>query len=81
MTRSLDQIIEKRGQPKVIRCDNGPEHISHTLLPCTQKRNIRTEHIQPGELRQNTCVQRCNRTVRYGRLNQELFESIGQVQD
>ena len=26
--RFLDQIIEWRGKPKIIRCDNGPEYIS-----------------------------------------------------
>jgi putative transposase len=29
--RSLEQIIEWRGKPKRLRCDNGPEYISHTL--------------------------------------------------
>ena len=29
--RALDQIIEWRGQPSAIRCDNGPEYISHCL--------------------------------------------------
>lgn len=30
--RSLEQITEWRGMPKVIRCDNGPEYISSALL-------------------------------------------------
>jgi len=29
--RSLEQIIEWRGKPKVLRCDNGPEYISEAL--------------------------------------------------
>jgi len=29
--RSLKQIIEWRGKPLAIRCDNGPEYISQTL--------------------------------------------------
>ena len=29
--RSLDQIIEWRGKPMMIRCDNGPEYVSATL--------------------------------------------------
>jgi len=28
VTRTLDQIIEWRGKPRKIRCDNGPENIS-----------------------------------------------------
>ena len=30
VTRSLDQIIEWRGTPTAIRCDNGPEYVSAT---------------------------------------------------
>ena len=30
VVRSLDQIIEWRGAPTAIRCDNGPEYVSAT---------------------------------------------------
>ncbi|MCT7233198.1 DDE-type integrase/transposase/recombinase, partial [Salmonella enterica] len=30
--RALEQIIEWRGKPHAIRCDNGPEYISGALL-------------------------------------------------
>jgi putative transposase len=29
--RSLEQIIEWRGKPAMLRCDNGPEYISEVL--------------------------------------------------
>ena len=29
--KSLEQLIEWRGKPKAIRCDNEPEYISHAL--------------------------------------------------
>lgn len=35
--RSLDQIIEWRGKPSAIRCDNGPEYISHQLVEWARK--------------------------------------------
>lgn len=31
--RALRQIVAWRGKPQAIRCDNGPEYISATLLP------------------------------------------------
>lgn len=31
VVRVLDQIIEWRGKPEQIRCDNGPEYISEIL--------------------------------------------------
>lgn len=30
--RSLEQIMEWRGSPKIIRCDNGPEYVSSSLM-------------------------------------------------
>ena len=64
--RALDQIIEWRGKPKRLRCDNGPEFISQDLETWADKHDIRLEFIQPGKPQQNACVERYNRTVRYG---------------
>ena len=79
--RALDQIIEWRGQPSIIRCDNGPEYISHLLGRWTEKRGITLQFIQPGNPQQNAYVERYNRTVRYDWLNQYIFETIEQVQE
>jgi putative transposase len=79
--RSLEQIIEWRGKPKVLRCDNGPEYISEALLSWAKRKNIRIEHIQPGKPQQNAYIERYNRTVRYDWLAHNLFESIEEVQD
>jgi len=78
--RSLDQIIEWRGKPRVIRCDNGPEYISQSLADWTGSHNIRLEFIQPGKPYQNAYVERYNRTVRYDWLAHYLFDSIEEVQ-
>ena len=32
VTRALEEIIQWRGRPRVIRCDNSPEYISDPLL-------------------------------------------------
>jgi putative transposase len=77
--RALDRSIEWRGKPRVIRCDNGPEYISHALLAWAKKLQIRIEHIQPGQPQQNAYVERYNQTMRYGWLNQHAFETIQQV--
>ena len=79
--RSLDRIIEWRGKPKSIRCDNGPDYISLALKAWAEKRGIALKYIQPGNPQQNAYVERYNRTVRYDRLNQYLFDSISTVQD
>jgi len=79
--RSLDRIIEWRGVPNSIRCDNGPECISATLLAWAAQRAIRIEHFQPGQPQQNAYIERYSRTVRYDRLVHTLFESVDEVQD
>jgi len=81
VTRALDQIIEWRGKPQVIRCDNGPEYISNVTLEWAGERSIRIEHIQPGQPQQNAYVERYNRTVRYEWLSQYLFATLDEVQD
>lgn len=78
--RALDQVIEWRGKPKQLRCDNGPEYISGLLASWAESQSIRIEFIQPGKPQQNAYIERYNRTVRYDWLGQYLFESIQQVQ-
>ncbi len=63
--RALDQIIEWRGKPRRLRCDNGPEFISQDLERWTDENDIELEFIQPGNPQQNAYVERYNRTVRY----------------
>lgn len=79
--RSLNQIIEWRGKPSAIRCDNGPEYISKLLMEWAEKHNIKLLFIQPGNPQQNAYVERYNRTVRYDWLNQYLFNDISEVQE
>jgi putative transposase len=78
--RSLDQLIEWRGKPQTIRCDNGPEYCSAELNEWAVRNQIKLEFIQPGKPQQNAYIERYNRTVRYDWLGQHLFESITQVQ-
>lgn len=74
--RTLDRIIEWRGKPVSIRCDNGPEYISNTLKTWSDKNGIEINYIQPGNPQQNAYVERYNRTVRYDWLNQHHFSSL-----
>jgi len=79
--RALDQVIEWRGKPRAIRCDNGPEYISAALTQWAEKRRIRLDYIQPGKPQQNAYIERYNRTVRYDWLAQYRFDSVEEVQD
>ena len=79
--RTLNRIIEWRGKPKVIRCDNGPEYTSGKLLSWADENNIVIQYIQPGNPQQNAYVERYNRTVRYDWLSHHLFETVREVQE
>ena len=79
--RSLEQIIEERGKPKVIRCDNGPEYISGALANWAQERGIKLSFIQTGNPQQNAYVERYNRTVRHEWLEMNEFTSIEHAQE
>jgi transposase InsO family protein len=80
ITRALDQIIEWRGKPDVIRSDNGSEMRSGEFQTWAANRGIRLLFIQPGKPTQNAYVERFNRTVRHEWLDMHLFKSIGHAQ-
>ena len=81
VAEALDQIIEWRGKPTAIRCDNGPEYISQILADWAAEQVVRLDFIQPSNPQQNAYVERYNRTVRYDWLTHDLFESIEEVQE
>ena len=48
VTRAFDQIIEWRGKPRLIRCDNEPEYISESQAEWAKKHGIEIAIIPPG---------------------------------
>lgn len=77
--RVLDQLITQRGKPANIRCDNGPEFISHKLEQWCTNREITLQFIQPGKPMQNAYIERKNGSIRRELLNAYLFYSLGEV--
>ena len=81
VVRSLNQIIEWRGVPGVIRVHNGPEYVSGLMKTWAEARGIHIEYIQPGKPQQNAYIERYNSTVRHEWLNQNIFETIEKAQE
>lgn len=79
--RVLEELITERGCPAGIRCDNGPEFISHKLEQwCNEEvRQIRLQFIQPGRPMQNAYIERKNGSLRRELLNAYLFYSLAEV--
>lgn len=76
LTEILGKMIEWRGKPQYIRCDNGPEFISEHLRDWAQKQGIEIRFTQPGKPTQNGLIERLNGTLRTECLNLEWFENI-----
>ena len=81
MIRSLDQVIEWRGVPLKIRCDNGPESVSEALKNWAETRGIARQFIQPGKPQQNAYIERYNLTLRYDWLANYHFNTVAELQD
>ena len=78
--RALEQVIEWRGKPAAIRCDNGPELLSGPLIAWANKNRITMLYIQPGKPTQNAYIERFNRTARHEWLDMHLFHSVAHAQ-
>ena len=75
----LEWIIQQRGAPERLRCDNGPEFTSRDFLGWCEGRRIHLLHIQPGRPMQNGRAESFNGRLRDECLNANWFQSIGQA--
>jgi len=80
VTRALEWIIQQRGAPERLRCDNGPEFTSRHFLGWCEERKIQLLHIQPGRPMQNGRVESFNGRLRDECLNANWFQSVRQAQ-
>jgi len=78
--RALEQVIEWRGKPASLRCDNGPEYISGEMVNWANQHQITLIYIQPGKPTQNAYIERFNRTARHEWLDMHIFNSIEHAQ-
>ena len=77
--RSFEQVIEWRGKPAALRCDNGPEYVSETLVEWANKQHITLLYIQSGKPTQNANIERFNCEARHEWLYLHRFDSLDQT--
>ena len=77
----LEQVTAWRGAPSYIRCDNGPEFISHRLAEWATRHGVELRFIQPGKPSQNGLIERLNGTLRKECLNLHWFKSLRVLND
>ena len=56
VARFLSDIVEVRGKPDGITCDNGTEFTSKAMFFCSQETGIKLNFIQPGKPTQKVFI-------------------------
>lgn len=79
--RTLEQLKQNRGLPKMIRVDNGPELISNKLDLWCKSNDVQLVFIQPGKPTQNAFIERLNGSLRKEILNAYVFRTLGEVRE
>ncbi len=80
VTRYLDELAERRGLPKIIVCDNGPEFTSKALFFWSRETGVKPHFIQPGKPTQNAFVESFNGKFRDQCLNLYWFRDLADAQ-
>lgn len=76
VARVLTQIVRRRGRPRVLICDNGPEFISRAMELWSEQHGVRLHFIEPGKPVQNCYVESFNGRFRDECLNEHWFTSM-----
>jgi transposase InsO family protein len=73
---TLADLFIKRGCPKHIRSDNGPEFVAKKLVKWLKQLEVGPLFIQPGSPWENGFCESFNGKMRYELLNGEIFYSM-----
>ena len=76
VVRFLSDLAERRGLPRVIVCDNGPEFTSKAMFFWAKDSGVRLHFIQPGKPTQNAFVESFNGKFRDQCLNLHWFRDL-----
>ena len=76
VVRVLEELKHKRGLPRQIRSDNGPEFVSRAVDQWAYEQGLQWHTIQPGRPMENGYVESFNGRFRDECLNENWFTSL-----
>lgn len=76
----IEELVDKRGRPGLIRSDNGSEFIAKGLQRAVKEMGSQCIYIAPGSPWQNGKNERFNGILRQELLQRELFYSVREAQ-
>ena len=76
----LEEVSARRGLPKSIRVDNGPEFISKSLDWWAYFNQVKLDFSRPGRPTDNALIESFNGKFRVECLNQHWFLSLDEAQ-
>ena len=79
VANELERIATRRGYPKKIRVDNGPEFISKVLDAWAYNNEVKLDFSRPGKPTDNAFIESFNGSLRDECLNTNWFLSIEDV--
>ena len=79
VARFLDQLIEHRGKPSKVICDNGTEFTSKAMFFWSKETGVTLGFIQPGKPTQNAFVESLNGKFRNECLNLHWFRTLDEA--
>jgi putative transposase len=80
VVRVLDQLVESRGHPAIIKSDDGPEFVADRVQEWIKDRPIDTKYIDPESPWQNGHNESFNGVLRDGCSNRWAFVSAREAQ-
>lgn len=79
VARSLDQLMEERGKPNKVTCDNGTEFTSKAMFFWSKETGITLGFIQPENPTQNAFLESLNGKFRNKCLNPHGFRTLDEA--
>ena len=81
VVRVLEEVKQRRGLPRQIRSDNGPEFVSRAVDQWAYEQGLQWHTIQPGRPMENGYVESFNGRFRDECLNENWFSDLADARE